>query len=87
MTEWYLVWSVEHSAWWRPGRCGYTSSLRDAGRYSHTEALAICVGAIPGTASRLGALPELPVAEADAMTLHAAFRGRYPGVPREAWEP
>lgn len=29
----YLIWSEEHGAWWRPARRGYTTSIKDAGRY------------------------------------------------------
>lgn len=34
----YLIWSVEHGAWWRPKRTGYTESYDIAGRYSKQEA-------------------------------------------------
>lgn len=34
----FVIWSIEHDAWWRPGRCGYTRNLRDAGRYDFKEA-------------------------------------------------
>ena len=34
----FLIWSEEHGAWWRPGRAGYTRSIREAGRYSLEEA-------------------------------------------------
>lgn len=34
----FLIWSIEHTAWWRPGRCGYTIHLAEAGRYSRAEA-------------------------------------------------
>ena len=34
----FLIWSIEHTAWWRPGRCGYTCKLEEAGRYSRAEA-------------------------------------------------
>jgi co-chaperonin GroES (HSP10) len=37
----YLIWSIEHGMWWRPGRCGYTLSLAEAGRYSFVEATEI----------------------------------------------
>lgn len=37
----FLIWSIEHGAWWRPGRWGYTYVLAEAGRYSAREAAAI----------------------------------------------
>ena len=63
--EIYLIWSHEHGRWWMPGGRGYTKSPALAGRYSREAALRICRNAIPGTAERLGALPELPVLLAD----------------------
>ena len=38
----WLIWSNEHNAWWRPGRCGYTQDEKQAGRYSMAEAVDIC---------------------------------------------
>ena len=63
--ERYLIWSNEHAQWWRAGRGGYTHSLREAGVYLKAEAIKICRNAIPGTAERLGMLPEIPVRKAD----------------------
>ena len=37
----WLVWSIEHNAWWRPDHKGYTTFLPDAGVYSYKEALDI----------------------------------------------
>lgn len=34
----YVIWSIEHQAWWKPGRCGYSTDLHDAGRYDEREA-------------------------------------------------
>jgi hypothetical protein len=34
----FVIWSFEHNAWWRPGRCGYTPHLPHAGRYTHADA-------------------------------------------------
>lgn len=65
MTDNYLIWSNEHRAWWRAGRMGYTRRLKEAGVYSRDEALKICRDAIPGTAGRLGMLPEIPVRVSD----------------------
>jgi hypothetical protein len=41
----FLIWSYEHNAWWAPGRSGYTSDLRKAGRYTEAEAQEICLQA------------------------------------------
>ena len=30
----YLIWSIEHTAWWRPDEWGYTTVLSAAGWYS-----------------------------------------------------
>lgn len=43
-TSW-IVWSNEHRAFWRPKRCGYTTNIELAGRYTKTEADTICNGA------------------------------------------
>lgn len=43
-TKW-LIWSNEHKAWWRENSRGYTMSRNEAGRYSMTEAMEICLGA------------------------------------------
>lgn len=59
----YLVWSNEHSAWWRPARCGYTIILVSAGRYSRAEAIEICADARNAN----GVPSEIPVREEDAM--------------------
>lgn len=37
----YIIWSIEHEAWWRPGWAGYTRELAAAGRYNQAEADAI----------------------------------------------
>lgn len=63
----YLIWSIEHDAWWRPGRTGYTRTLSEAGRYSFIEAIQILQRAnvvkvkeclIPREALGLGAEPD-----------------------------
>ena len=83
--ERYLIWSNEHMAWWAPGRHGYVRRLSEAGRYTRGAALDICANAIlGGTADRLGLLPELPVREADAVAMQAAYKKRHP--KPEKWE-
>ena len=67
----YVIWSNEHHAWWAPGRMGYVHRLSEAGRYSRDTALAIAMSALPGTAARMGTLPELPIRLADAIALTA----------------
>lgn len=62
----YLIWSNEHGAWWRPGRCGYTMMVQSAGRYARGEALAICANVRDGWDSK--ATPsEIPVRLEDVM--------------------
>jgi hypothetical protein len=73
----YLIWSHEHGRWWGPGGCGYVSRMSQAGRYSREQALRICVKAVPGTADRMGALPELPVRLVDAETIRDRFLSEY----------
>jgi hypothetical protein len=41
----FLSWSIEHDAWWRPARRGYTRDVRAAGRYDVEEAAAIVADA------------------------------------------
>jgi len=35
----YLVWSIEHGAWWKANGNGYTVNRTEAGRYTLDEAL------------------------------------------------
>jgi hypothetical protein len=74
----YLIWSHEHRSWWGPGGCGYVRQMSRAGRYTREDALFVCVRAVPGTADRLGALPELPVRLEDAEAVLAGYRAEYP---------
>jgi hypothetical protein len=37
----FVIWSIEHTAWWRPGECGYTTRLVEAGRYPRWRAAEI----------------------------------------------
>ena len=34
----FLIWSIEHGAWWRPARYGYTTNIAEAGIYDQAEA-------------------------------------------------
>lgn len=34
----WLVWSIEHNAWWGPDHCGYVKDRRAAGLYSYYDA-------------------------------------------------
>lgn len=74
----YLIWSHEHAAWWLHSG-GYTKSLTAAGRYNKKSALKICAEAVPGTAAKLGALPELPVRLADVVTILDGVDPRWHG--------
>lgn len=41
----YLIWSLEHRAWWRPDRMGYTTNLLEAGTYDDATSAAILADA------------------------------------------
>ena len=85
MDDLYLIWSHEHGAWWGKDGCGYVRSIAEAGLYSHAEALRICIRAMPGTSTQLGALPELPVRLADVDAMTSAYDEQFPDRP-EAWQ-
>lgn len=34
----FLIWSIEHGAWWAPNRNGYVKHRGQAGRYSYLAA-------------------------------------------------
>lgn len=34
----WLVWSIEHGAWWKPNENGYTYYRESAGRYTFRQA-------------------------------------------------
>jgi hypothetical protein len=38
MQRQFLIWSIEHEAWWRPGHAGYTRNLGEAGVYFEESA-------------------------------------------------
>lgn len=41
----WLIWSIEHRAWWRSNWGGYTEDRQEAGAYDYEEALKIVRGA------------------------------------------
>ena len=82
--EWYFIWSHEHAAWW--ASAGYTKSMTEARVFSRKQALAICTAALPGTAARMGTMPELPVRKEDAFALLDRYRGTFPDRAAEAWQ-
>lgn len=45
MDEVWLIWSLEHEAWWKPGYAGYTDVKAEAGRYTFEEARKIVINA------------------------------------------
>jgi hypothetical protein len=82
-----LIWSLEHAAWWAPRLGGYTRSMTEARVFTRAEALRVCTAAMPGTASRTGRLPDLPVRREDAMALRTRFFGAFPDRQgHEAWQ-
>lgn len=44
----WIIWSIEHSAWWAVDHKGYTTLRERAGVYSYAEALDIVEGANKG---------------------------------------
>lgn len=38
----WLVYSIEHNGWWKPGDCGYTQDINQAARYTEAEANERC---------------------------------------------
>ena len=74
----YLVFSVEHLAWWKPGGRGYTKRMSEAGRYTRRQAVTISTRAIIGSmAMRDGILPELPVKLADVEEMRDRHYAEY----------
>lgn len=72
----YFIWSHEHGLWWGPG--GYVRSMTQARRFTRQKAMEICIKAVPGTANRMRALPELPVRQADAEAVRDAYLAAHP---------
>lgn len=42
MNKKYLIWSIEHEAWWGPNNRGYVLEKEKAGLYSFEQASYIC---------------------------------------------
>lgn len=85
-TKIYLVWSHAKTAWWGPDGRGYVSGISEAGRYSHRDALRICIEAIPGSAKKLSALPDLPIAWEDLQKMRKIYCRDFPHAKPERWE-
>ena len=71
MTARYLIWSIEHTAWWRPAQVGYTRDLPEAGRYSESEAREILARA--NTVEINECLVPLECAQTEPLALLAAI--------------
>jgi len=41
----YVIWSIEHGAWWKARHAGYTEDLTEAGRYTYDTATQIVADA------------------------------------------
>jgi len=37
----FVIWSIEHQAWWAPAQRGYVAHVADAGLYARDQAEAI----------------------------------------------
>lgn len=69
MKQLFLIWSIEHNAWWAPEECGYTLIMAEAGIYTQAESARILERAnVPGKwtnecaipiAALLGTLPSM----------------------------
>ena len=79
LSDTYLIWSHEHGRWWA-SPSGYTSHLSAARHFTREAALLACLHAMPGTARRMGALPELPVRLADVLAFTSAFLSEFPSL-------
>jgi len=66
MSDTCLIWSNEHSSWWRANSAGYTTHVAAAGKYTRAEAMHICMGARHGWKEGEPP-PEIPVRLDDAI--------------------
>lgn len=39
--QYWLIWSIEHHAWWKPKFNGYTNDRNEAGVYSSADAFKV----------------------------------------------
>lgn len=53
----FVIWSIEHDAWWRAGWLGYTLELCEAGLYTREEADAVLARANAGPRINECAIP------------------------------
>ena len=65
----FFIWSNEHKGWWRPGRCGYTENIKEAGQYPLWDAWQICVDASYGSRDGLPEESMVPCTMATTLTL------------------
>lgn len=56
----FLIWSYQHTAWWRPGSRGYTWDIAKAGLYEKAEA----EGIVENARGEEAMLPARPTLEA-----------------------
>jgi len=82
MSDLYLVWSHEHSAWWRRGGAGYTKRVSEAGRYSRNDAMQVCLQASIGSGEVLN---ELPVKLTDLTELQDRYEAQFRGRDDPSW--
>lgn len=80
MSDRYVIWSNEHSAWWAPHARGYTPDLSKAGRYDRDEAIEHARGLFGWN----GSPDEIAIPEHDAMR---QSQGRAPSAPEIAINP
>lgn len=60
----WLVWSIEHDSWWRPGGRGYTKLKREAGRFTLEDAVAnVHSGFTQSDVPEEAIFPDFPVIE------------------------
>jgi hypothetical protein len=78
----YVIWSLEHQAWWPASRWGYVDTLDRAGRFSREDAEAIVAQAniakvhecmIPVEAVGVGGGSQVPNVDVDIHALLAQF--------------